>query len=336
MGVDYSPDGKRLAFTWPLGDDSRLAVINTDGSGFKYVSSTSAMLPSWAPDNRRIAFANDDGVTVIDTQTGHARVVVPDGGLLVEWSPDGKKLATFAKADDESEAIELIWYDFDANAITLRARAPGLEKCEDVMPDLVWIPRSSGVAYVASLGDSQDVYLMEFGQIKKITTTGDVVGLALDPGGDRLVWARRSRNPRYILLTLYEFDLVRRSARRLPFPDRVRGINPDPRTGPGQIDWVSFSPTLERLLVWTSGFQPTSANAPTPDDLVYSVNRTGTESAIVGRAPKGSTKESIAHIAWSPDGSQMAGLWSQGKSARLETRNADGSGARTLRTHRGQ
>ncbi|MCO5297756.1 MAG: hypothetical protein M9921_12945 [Fimbriimonadaceae bacterium] len=330
-GVDYSPDGKQLAFTWPLGNDSRLAVINVDGGGFKYVSSTATMIPNWAPDSRRIAFANNEGVAVLDTQTGKSQLVVPDGGPIVAWGPDGRKLATFAKGEP---GTDVVWYDFDAKAITLRAKVPGLEKAEDVMPDLVWIPRNSGLAFVASVDKAADVYLMEAGEVKKITTTGDVVGLALDPGGQRLVWARHSRNPKYILLTLYSFDLVNRSAQRLPFPERVPGINPDPRTGPAEVAWVSFSPTLERMLVWTSADAP-QPPAPRPDDLVYTVNRAGTESAIVGRSPHGGGKEAITHIAWSPDGSQMAGLWTGKDTARLETRNADGTGARTLRSYRG-
>lgn len=332
-GVDYSPDGKHLAFTWPLGNETRLAIIDTDGTGFKYVSSESVMIPNWAPDSRRIAVATEDGMAVLDTQTGKSRVVVPGGGALAAWGPDGRKLATLVKPEAGDE-VEVVWYDFDAKAVTLRAKVPGLEDPDNVAPDLVWVPRTSGLAFVATMNGETDVFLMEAGEVKRITTTGDVVGLALDPGGRRLVWARKSRNPKYILLTLYAFDLVQRSAERLPFPERVPGINPDPRTGPGKVEWVSFSPTLDRMLVWTSSDTPVPP-APRTDDLVYSVNRSGTASAIVGRAAHGGGKESITHIAWSPDGNQMAGLWTGKDTARLETRNADGSNTKTLRKYTG-
>ena len=87
---------------------------------------------------------------------------------------------------------------------------------------------------------------------------------------------------------------------------------------------------MDRMLVWTS---TTDGKA---EDLVYSVDRAGTRSAIVGRATSDDVRESIAHIAWSPAGTQMAGLWLSANSARLETRNADGTAPKALRTFKGE
>ena len=300
-------------------------MIGVDGTGFKYVSSVEAMIPNWAPDNRRIAFASDDGLWVVDTETGRSTMIAPNAGPLVAWSEDGRKLATFAQGPEGTDTTQVVWYDFDAHAITLRSTVKGLAKPEDVMPDLVWIPQTSGLAFVADVEHRSDVFLMEAGETKRVTTTGDVVGLTLEPGGRRLVWARRSKNPKYILFTLYALDLQSRSVERLAFPERVAGINPAPRSGPDKVDWVSFSPTFQNMLVWTS------TSDPKVEDLLYTVDRVGKGSAVVGRASS-SALESIMHIAWSPDGTQMASLWGSSSTAvRLETRNADGSGARTLR-----
>lgn len=329
-GVDYSPDGERLAMTWPLGKETRLAVIGVDGTGFKYLTSVDSMIPKWAPDSRRIAFANDEGLWVSNADTGATSMIVPEAGPLVAWSETGRKLATFARPPDETGDVQIVWYDFDAKAITLRSAVQGLDDVGKVAPNLVWIPRTSGLAFVAEVDGRWDVYLMEAGETKRITSTGDVVGVTLGPSGKRLVWARRSKNPKYILLTLYAFDLQSRSVERLPFPERVPGINPDPRTGPDEVDWVSFSPTLEHMLVFTS------TKDSKAEDLVYSVDREGLRSAVVGRSGSDDVKESIAHIAWSPDGAHMAGLWFSEKTARLETRNADGTVPKTLRTFKGE
>lgn len=336
-GVDYSPDGQRLAVTWPLGTDLRLAVIGVDGTGFKYISAVDSMIPAWAPDNRRIAFANEEGLWVADTETGRSSMILPEAGPFVAWSEDGGKLATFAPSPDGEGPIQVVWYDFEARGITLRSAVQGLTDVGSIMPDLVWIPRTSGLAFVANfqedsetLDERSDVYLMEAGETKRITTTGDVVGLALEPGGKRLVWARRSKNPKYILFTLYAYDLVNRSVERLEFTDRVAGINPNPRTGPDEVQWVSFSPTLGNMLVWTGSKDPKG------EDLVYVVDRVGKDSAVVGRATSDDKVESTVHLAWSPDGLQMAGLLFTGSGARLETRNNDGTGARTLRKYQRQ
>lgn len=115
-GVDYSPDGERLAVTWPLGKETRLAVIGVDGTGFKYLTSVESMIPKWAPDSRRIAFANDEGLWVIDADTGRASMIVADAGPLAAWSENARKVATFAKGPEGTEDIQVVWYDFDAKA----------------------------------------------------------------------------------------------------------------------------------------------------------------------------------------------------------------------------
>lgn len=319
-GVDYSPDGTKLAFTWILSEKKALAVINVDGTEFKYVSSIDVHRPKWAPDNRRIACGNEDGMSVLDTVTGRASLVVPKSAKDAVWSEDGRKLATLAPGQGGPETSEVVWYDFEAKAVTLRSPVNGLTSPYDAT-QLVWVPRTSGLAFIGRVGDATDVFLMESGETKRVTSTGDVVGLALEPGGKKLVWARKSRNPKYILLTLYAFDLVQRSAQRLAFPERVPGINPGPRSGPDKLYSVIFSPTLEHLLIWTQ----TGEQGPV---VGHTVNRAGTHSSVVGQITK---DQATVDVAWSPDGNQMTSLLYSETSIGLETRNADGSAPRTLK-----
>src|ERR1043165_7054322 len=60
--LDWSPDGKPIVFVWAdttsrdASEHPRLAVINSDGSGFRFLpGAESGFFPSWAPDGKRLA-----------------------------------------------------------------------------------------------------------------------------------------------------------------------------------------------------------------------------------------------------------------------------------------
>src|SRR5436305_12651698 len=57
-GLDWSPDGRQIAFTWSFGPKQvGLALINADGSGFQALpGGQDAIFPSWSPDGRKILF----------------------------------------------------------------------------------------------------------------------------------------------------------------------------------------------------------------------------------------------------------------------------------------
>ena len=328
IALDFSPDGKTLAFAWPLDNDTGLALIGTDGTSFKYVSAGDGTLAKWSPNGRQIAYTSDEGVRVLDVASGRSTLVVPDGGGRVAWSEDGRKLATLVRVEESNDRYQVLWYDLDAKAVTLRSPTPPIDPNSASFFGLVWIPRNSGLAFVASSSSGSDVYLMEAGETRRLTTTGDVIGLALEPGGRRLVWARESRNPKYILLTLYAFDLVDRGVARLPFPERVKGVNPAPRTGPKSVDLVRFAPDLSQMLVWTT------SDSGSGNGNVYCIRRDGSGAFVVGKTAKDNKVESILMATWSPDGTRIASLWASDKTWRLQIQASDGSGAKTLRTQR--
>ncbi len=57
----WSPDGKRIAFTIHQGDQVNIAVINRDGSGFRYLVSSEGQDrdPAWSSDGRFLYFSSD-------------------------------------------------------------------------------------------------------------------------------------------------------------------------------------------------------------------------------------------------------------------------------------
>ncbi len=70
-----------------------------------------------------------------------------------------------------------------------------------------------------------------------------------------MLWARRSKDVRYILMSLYAFDLEKRSVRRLPFPERVSLINPTPRNAPVRQETVVYG-TAGNIFAIVAAFTP--------------------------------------------------------------------------------
>jgi TolB protein len=111
----WSPDARRIAFAMRHHDSTdsdtsltqRIAAVNTDGSGFVWLSAGPAdFSPAWSPDGRRIAFVrdmNDDFTpsliytTLVDVPMSTTRMTfLPSGDLCASsspaWSPDGQSL----------------------------------------------------------------------------------------------------------------------------------------------------------------------------------------------------------------------------------------------------
>jgi TolB protein len=92
-----SPDGKRILFT-VVGKDAALCVMNADGTGVRRLREM-AVLGSWSPDGKKIAYTGDPGdgqgnIFVADAD-GSNPVALTRGKELSfgpQWSPDGKRI----------------------------------------------------------------------------------------------------------------------------------------------------------------------------------------------------------------------------------------------------
>jgi hypothetical protein len=93
-GLDWSPDGSRLAYAAGGG----LNVINADGSAQRTLDTVSQATgdnsPSWSPDGRSLAYAsNADGGIGLMRSNGKHRMLLVRGGSSPAWSPNGRTIA---------------------------------------------------------------------------------------------------------------------------------------------------------------------------------------------------------------------------------------------------
>ncbi|MEV6493736.1 hypothetical protein AB0M20_34720 [Actinoplanes sp. NPDC051633] len=96
----WSPDGRRLVYSWHTPGERGLNMINADGTGNEQIVSFSGP-GRFSPDGRGVAFVKDGNVQVIDLRTRAVRVLTTDGDALYDapdWSPDGRRLV-YAAAD---------------------------------------------------------------------------------------------------------------------------------------------------------------------------------------------------------------------------------------------
>jgi len=121
-----SPDGRRVAFESDRPGGRELWLMSADGGAARRLTSRdfayfAYAAPSWAPDNRRLAYAVGDTLVVLDIVSGVERAVridsLPPGPPLnswlgragmPSWSPDGTHLL-FVNAADPSRGDGRVW-----------------------------------------------------------------------------------------------------------------------------------------------------------------------------------------------------------------------------------
>lgn len=334
--MDFSPDGRRIALTWADSTDAHLAVVNTDGTGLRMVpDGKQGIAPLWSPDGRRIVFesdVNNGAVAKLFDVTANITRTLPEIQAPFAWREDGRRLAGIRLLRDG--ARELVWYDVFENAVTHRSKLPAFGPANDQVK-MYWIPGTDDVAY---LGDDQgrktrDVYTVEGGEAKRITTTGDVVTLGISGDGRTLIWVRGSPNTKYILLSVYTYDLTTRSVARLPFPNRVAGINPSPQQAPAMVDYVAISPSCDRLALVAGFLAPGSK--PGRDALLYhvcyTVNMDGSGARMLRKTAviRQNTNALLLPV-WSRDGSRLGLLHADDRFTSVILFDAGGAGEHTI------
>jgi Tol biopolymer transport system component len=199
VSAEYSPDGRRIAFTsarsmppgfpdYPL-PYSELYVMNADGSNVRRITSNVGLIdfePAWSPDGRRIVVARGssappppDQLTqptdlwIIDLASGRERQLTDSPATWEgwpHWSPDGRRIAFEGDpAEPGNNDVYTIQVDgTDLRRITSR---PGYDG------DAHYSPDGRSIGFDSDRTGNIDVFVMR-------DTGASIRQLTTDPGDD--------------------------------------------------------------------------------------------------------------------------------------------------------
>jgi TolB protein len=194
----YSPDGRRVAFSEPAGNDEwQVATMDADGTSQQKVffeKGTAALAPRWSPDGARIVFGLGGGFDTRDTPArimiAHAdgsnrRVLAAGAGAgFPSFSPDGKRLVfrVWGKGADE-RGLRILTLETGAIAqLTSNAF--------DTFPG--WSPTGDVIAFTAWRNGDYDIYsiLPNGTGLKRLTTAhGNDAHSSWSPDGRYLMFS---------------------------------------------------------------------------------------------------------------------------------------------------
>jgi Tol biopolymer transport system component len=171
LHVSWAPDGRHIALNGPRGSEHGLFFVNPDGSGFRHVANSGAVVwspdskslvstrpisvlsletgqerylsgghsPDWSPDGTRIAFAHNSNLNVVSVGTGTVRTLTR--GTDPVWSPDGRRIAFIRFVGD---AYHRTLWVISSRGGKPRLLARGLDR----FAPFIWSPKGRQIAYV--------------------------------------------------------------------------------------------------------------------------------------------------------------------------------------------
>src|SRR5262245_18545511 len=156
--ADWSPDGRKLAFSQEFDGDSRVQLMVYDLASREIAQVTQDhsvnLRPRWSPDGRKLAYtSNGTGgsldVYTINVDGSGRRALTSEIGWQQEptWSPDGRRLAYTNRHD--------IWVmDADGSNARNVTKTPGIEEAQPS-----WSP--SGIAFASTRDPVANIYVIQ-------------------------------------------------------------------------------------------------------------------------------------------------------------------------------
>jgi TolB protein len=162
-GVDFSADGKRIAYSVADGENAEIWVANADGSGGTRVTDTKYFLnssPSWSPDGKKLAFvsnrAGSPQVYVMNADGSDVKRLTFQGNYnqTPAWSPRGDIIAFTAR--DERNAFDL----FTVEVATGKIKRLTQDAKNNEEPS--FSPNGRLILFSSTRGGGKSLYVMTF------------------------------------------------------------------------------------------------------------------------------------------------------------------------------
>jgi len=214
-GIDLSPDGSEVAFSWNR--SGTFEIFSAPLAGERIFQLTEAnersVWPRWSPDAKQLAFLRDRGgdehfdIWLVDRDGEHERNLTNEPGIMhrdIAWSPDGTKLAYTANAGAKAFAVHVI----DVTTGAKRALTDGAR--DDVQPR--WSPDGTLLVFGSRREDvrtNADLYVVAAsgGDATRLETRGGIDGESVDPrwspDGTRISFTTDTRGRQEVAIAAY-------------------------------------------------------------------------------------------------------------------------------------
>lgn len=162
-GVDFSPDGRRIAYSVADGENAEIYLANADGTGAQKITDTRYFLnssPSWSPDGKRLAFvsnrAGSPQVYVMNADGSDVKRLTFQGNYnqTPAWSPRGDLIAFTAR--DERNAFDL----FTVEVATGKIKRLTQDAKNNEEPS--FSPNGRLILFSSTRGGGKSLYVMTF------------------------------------------------------------------------------------------------------------------------------------------------------------------------------
>src|SRR3989441_3931601 len=215
-GIDLSPDGGEVAFSWNRSGTFEVYSVPLEGERIFQLTDARerSVSPRWSPDGRMLGFLRDAGgnerfdIWVVDRDGEHERNLTNEPGVMhreIAWSPDGTKLAYAANAGGKAFAVHIV----DVATGAMHALTDGSR--DDFQPR--WSPDGQMVVFSSrrdSTRTNSDLFVVPAsgGEARRLETRGGVDGESLDgrwsPDGSRISFTTDTRGRQEIATATYQ------------------------------------------------------------------------------------------------------------------------------------
>ena len=301
----WSPDGQWLALAVDVGGQLDIAIVRSDGSGFRTLTSDAAVdvQPAWAPDGTAVYYASAAGwdfdVVRHDLETGTVATVAGGRGHQFHPapSPDGSSVAFIAPVRGRLGSGG-IW------VAPLDGGEPRLVHYEETSyrPAPAWTPDGSSLIYASDAAGSYDLAAVPSVGGNRVRLTAeplDEFAPAVSPDGRRIAFVGNHDGPTTLYVTSrfgggnrdWDAVLPRRTVPRYPTATvRGRVTGPDGQVVPARIQVTASD---------GRGYAPAGAfHRVSPANEIHYFHSTGEFEVTV---PAGPTRiEALRGFEWVP------------------------------------